>query len=374
MTLFAISFLLIYTFMHLLVWWGVRPLIPANRHLRVGIAAYAALMIAAPIVTRLLERAEFETAARSMAWIGYLWMGFLWLAFAIFTAQGSWNGVMWLGSRFQPALRSWLLSGRRPAIFALTAVVIAGTWAFYEARQLRVEQVRLTVPNLPPNRPLLRIVQISDLHLGLINRAAVLDGVIEQVRQLQPDVLVVTGDLLDAQRSHLEGLADPWRQLSPPLGKYAVVGNHEAYVGRDNSREYLATAGFRVLFNEVVTVQGIQIAGVPDPAWGELQGDALVLAAADPDRTTILLKHRPWVEPSALGRFTLQLSGHAHRGQIFPFNLVTGLAYPMQDGLYRLDGGSWLYASRGTGTWGPPMRLFSPPEITLIELTSGGKP
>ncbi|MHB8709729.1 MAG: hypothetical protein ACYC9I_12710 [Desulfuromonadales bacterium] len=128
MTLFVISFLLIYTLMHLLVWWGVRSLVPANRHLRAVIAACAVLMVAAPILTRLLERAEFETAARSMAWIGYLWMGFLWLAFAIFTAQGSWNGVMWLGSRFQPALRSWLLSGRRPAIFALTAVVIAGTW------------------------------------------------------------------------------------------------------------------------------------------------------------------------------------------------------------------------------------------------------
>jgi predicted MPP superfamily phosphohydrolase len=170
--------------------------------------------------------------------------------------------------------------------------------------------------------------------------------------------------------SATEGLAEPWASITPPLGKFAVVGNHEVYANRANSLEFMEKAGLRVLLNEVVMVQGLAIAGVPDPAWGELRGDAQVLAAAVPAATVILLKHRPWVEESAVGRFTLQLSGHAHRGQIFPFNLITGLAYPMQDGLYRLEGSSWLYTSRGTGTWGPPMRLFSPPEITLIELTT----
>ncbi|MCM2265974.1 MAG: metallophosphoesterase [Desulfuromonadales bacterium] len=374
MTLFAISFLLIYALMHLLVWLGVRPLVPAGKQLRIGLAAFGALMMVAPVLTRLLERADFAVAARAMAWIGYLWMGFLWLAFALFTAQGAWNGLVRLGGRYRPALRGGLLVGQRPALFALTVVVIAGTWAFFEAAHPRVEQVRLTVANLPPERPRLRIVQISDLHLGLINRGDLLGRVVEQVRQLRPDLLVVTGDLLDAQRNHLEGLSDPWRQLSPPLGKFAVTGNHEVYAGRSNSLEYLEASGFRVLINEVVTVGGIQIAGVPDPAWGEQKGDAEVLKAADPEHPTILLKHRPWVEPAAAGRFTLQLSGHAHRGQIFPFNLITGLAYPLQDGLYRLVGGNWLYTSRGTGSWGPPMRLFSPPEITLIELVADGNP
>lgn len=374
MTLFAISFLLIYALMHLLVWLGVRPLVPADRRLRIGLAAFGALMIMAPVLTRLLERADFEVAARAMAWIGYLWMGFLWLAFALFTAQGAWNGVVRIIARYRPTLRGWLLVGQRPALFSLMIVAIAGTWAFFEAAQPRLEQVRLTVANLPSERLRLRIVQISDLHLGLINRGDMLGRVVDQVLQLRPDLLVVTGDLLDAQRNHLEGLIDPWRQLSPPLGKFAVIGNHEVYAGRDNSLEYLEAAGFRVLINEVVAVGGVQLAGVPDPAWGEQQGDAEVLKTAAPGHPVILLKHRPWVEPAAAGRFTLQLSGHAHRGQLFPFNLITGLAYPMQDGLYRLGEGNWLYTSRGTGSWGPPMRLFSPPEITLIELVVAGKP
>jgi predicted MPP superfamily phosphohydrolase len=137
---------------------------------------------------------------------------------------------------------------------------------------------------------------------------------------------------------------------------------------------YLKSAGFRVLTNEQVTISGLRIAGVTDPAWGEKREDARVLGTAVPGDTTIFLKHRPWIEDAAIGRFTLQLSGHAHCGQLFPFNFLTGLAYPMQDGLYRLGQDSWLYTSRGTGSWGPPMRLFSPPEITLIELTADGKP
>jgi len=371
MTLFAISFLLIYALMHLLVWWGVRPLIPAGRSIRIVVATWCGLMIAAPMLTRLLEQVEFDLAARAAAWIGYLWMGFLWLAFALFTAQGAWNGAVGLASRFYPGLRAWLLAGRRPALFALAAVGVAGTWAFFEARQLHIERVQLNVPRLPAGCSQLRIVQISDLHLGLINRDAVLREVIDQVQQLRPDLLVVTGDLLDAQRNHLEGLSEPWRQLAPPFGKFAVVGNHEVYAGRSNSLEYLQAAGFRVLTNELVNIRGLRLAGVPDPAWGARQEDAQVLGTAAPGDTTILLKHRPWVEAAAIGRFTLQLSGHAHRGQLFPFNLLTGLAYPMQDGLYRLGEDCWLYTSRGTGSWGPPMRLFSPPEITLIQLTVG---
>jgi predicted MPP superfamily phosphohydrolase len=374
MTLFAILFLLVYILMHLLVWLGIRPLVPDDRRLRAGLAVFGAVMIVAPILTRLLERVGIEMAARAMAWIGYLWMGFLWLAFALFTAQGLWNGGVRLAGRYRPALRSWLLVGRQPALLALMTVVIAGTWAFFEAGDLQIERISLRTAKLPPAQSRLRIVQVSDLHLGLINRGAVLSRVIEQIQQLRPDLLVVTGDLLDAQRNHLDGLTEPWRQLSPPLGKFAVTGNHEVYAGRENSLDFLHAAGFRVLTNEVVPVGNIQVAGVPDPAWGEQKEDVQVLAAADPQRPTIFLKHRPWVEATALGRFTLQLSGHAHRGQIFPFNLITGLAYPMQDGLYQLGSNSWLYTSRGTGSWGPPMRLFSPPEITLIELAPENRP
>lgn len=109
----------------------------------------------------------------------------------------------------------------------------------------------------------------------------------------------------------------------------------------------------------------MSIVGVDDPATGTIQSEEELFPAKKAG-WTLLLKHRPSVAPASLGRFDLQLSGHAHRGQIFPFNLLTALHYPQQDGLYTLAPGAYLYASRGTGTWEPPMRLFSPPEITLF--------
>lgn len=369
MRLFFLFFLLIYSGMHLLVWWGLRPLLPGGRNARFLLLGWAVSMVAAPPLTRLLERFGLGEAAVATAWIGYLWMGFLWLAFALFTALGAWNGLTRLcGLRFPKALR-WVLYGRRPALFVVFLVAAAGIWSFFEASHLRTETVQLQVDKLSPGRERLRIVQISDLHLGLINHEPLLREVIARTSALKPDLVVVTGDLLDAQPDHLEGLAPLWRELQPPLGKFAVVGNHEAYAGRGQSLAFFADAGFQTLIDEVVSIGGVQIAGVPDPAWGVSRGDAALLATADPAQLTLLLKHRPLIETAALGRFTLQLSGHTHRGQIFPFSVLTGLAYPLQDGLYRLGESSWLYTSRGTGSWGPPMRLLSPPELTLIELT-----
>lgn len=368
MRLFLLAFLLVYALMHLLVWWGCRPLFGGSRLFQATLLGWFLLMLFAPALTRLLEQSGSGTAAVAMAWTGYLWMGFLWLAFSLFFALGLWNGAVWLAGTVNPVLRGWTLAGPRPAAVALGVVAVAGLWAFFEARHLGVETVRLEVAGLPAERDRVRIVQISDLHLGLLNHRPLLQEVIDRTRALAPDLVVVTGDLLDAQPDHLDGLAPLWRELTPPLGKFAVAGNHEVYAGKAHALAFLREGGFEVLHNRRTEVAGIQLAGVPDPAWGDSRPDAEILAGADPRRLLILLKHRPLVDPAAVGRFTLQLSGHTHRGQIFPFNLLTGLAYPRQDGLYRLADGCWLYTSRGTGSWGPPMRLFSPPELTVIEL------
>jgi predicted MPP superfamily phosphohydrolase len=165
--------------------------------------------------------------------------------------------------------------------------------------------------------------------------------------------------------------------VDPPLGKFAIAGNHEFYAGIRQSGRFLRAAGFKFLRNEDFELNGlINLVGVDDPAGkrrypeiGQVgKEEKILLADLDSERFTLLLKHRPTVEIESLGRFDLQLSGHTHGGQIFPFNLITRLFYPRERGLYRLDKESVLYVSRGTGTWGPPMRFLSPPEVTLIEL------
>ena len=213
------------------------------------------------------------------------------------------------------------------------------------------------------------------------------ERVVALVRQLAPDMLVCTGDLLDASADHLTPLAAGFANLHPPLGKYAVLGNHEYYAGLSESLAFLRAAGFRVLRGEIAKPSpNVQIAGVDDAVRDATdaptppaQEDA-VLPEEEHRPFTVLLKHRPTTRPAAEGRFDLQLSGHTHGGQIFPFHVFVRCLYPRYRGLHALRRGSSLYVSCGTGTWGPPMRLFARREITLFviepesNVPSGGTP
>jgi len=195
-----------------------------------------------------------------------------------------------------------------------------------------------------------------------------------RVSDAAPDLLVVTGDLVDGQINGLTGLAEQFRRIAPRFGKYAVTGNHEFYAGIDQALAFEERAGFTLLRGNAVPVtRFLTLAGIDDPALDRSKGrgtapEARLLESLPPDRFTLLLKHRPVVEKSSLGRFDLQLSGHVHKGQLFPFNLLTYLFYPVKAGLNEFDDGSSLYVSRGTGTWGPPLRFLAPPEVTVIEL------
>jgi hypothetical protein len=369
MLLFIISFLAIYAAMHALVFWGVYPLLAGHALLPTLTAGWMALMIVAPVMVRLLDRNGYQLPARALAWIGYSWMGFLFLAFALFLLFGLWHLFILALGKLLPA--ATLLNIHRPAASALVllAVLAAGLYGFLEAADLRVETVRLISSKLPDGVERLRIAQVSDLHLGLIHREEALAPIVARIDQLAPDLLVATGDIVDAQISHLEELSDLWNRLSPPLGKYAVTGNHEFYAGLDQSLDYLQRSGFTVLRNKAAApADFLLIVGVDDPAGGGAPDELPLLEQADQEDFVLLLKHRPSIGPHCEGLFDLQLSGHAHGGQIFPFRLLTRLFYPLYDGLYRLAGGSVLYTSRGTGTWGPPMRILSPPEITLFEI------
>jgi len=171
----------------------------------------------------------------------------------------------------------------------------------------------------------------------------------------------------------MTAMAAALRELKPRFGTYAVTGNHEYYAGISRALEFTRKAGFTVLGGDSRDVAGIRLAGVADPvAWrmgaGGADQEKTALANHSSGQFTLLLKHRPTVEKGSMGHFDLQLSGHTHQGQIFPFTMVTRLLYPLTSGLTNLAGGGSLYVSRGTGTWGPPIRFLAPPEITVIEL------
>jgi predicted MPP superfamily phosphohydrolase len=221
-----------------------------------------------------------------------------------------------------------------------------------------------------------RIVQISDVHLGLIVRQNRLAKILKRVNAAHPDLLVSTGDLVDGQLNELEGLAEQIRQVRAPLGKYAVSGNHEFYAGIGTALKFTQAAGFTVLRGRGLTVSGVlNLAGVDDPAGsrfgtGRTVSEKALLTDLPRSAFTVLLKHRPMPDDESIGLFDLQLSGHTHKGQIFPFTILIDLMYPKSAGLLELDAGARLYVSRGSGTWGPPIRFLSAPEVTVIDLIS----
>ncbi len=369
MLLFVLTFLAIYTAMHALVFWGIHPLLAGHPALPGLSWVWMGAMIVAPVVVRLLDRSGYEIAARGLAWVGYSWMGFVFIAFSFCVVLGGWEILAWLLPKAIAAMPRLSVHGAISAGVILLATLAVGLYGLHEADDLQVEEVRLVSDKLPPGSPPLRIAQISDLHLGLIHREEALAPIISRLQQLQPDLLVATGDIVDAQINHLDGLSDLWKRLNPPLGKFAVTGNHEVYAGMEQSLDFLFRSGFIVLRNRTEDIgDRLTLAGVDDPATGKAGDETPLLRDIPPERFAILLKHRPRIRETAVGLFDLQLSGHAHRGQIVPFNLLTGLEYPLQNGLYAAGKSGHLYTSRGTGTWGPPMRVGSPPEITLFEI------
>ena len=366
-------FLSLYGGMHYYIYRKTIAAVPCSHGLL--LCAFALLLVA-PLVAELLKGVGLVRLAVPIGWVGYTWMG---LAFLFFTFSGALDLAVFAlktGGKLVAAdvaslqklspLWSFLL----PAVLAL-AVTGHGLVA---ARQVNVEWVRIQTRKLAERPEPFRIVQISDLHLDLWSDEGRVRRIVETIQSIRPDVVVSTGDLIDAGPDRLAALADRLRELTPEHGKFAVTGNHEAYVGSAKSLAVAERAGFKMLSYQGASVDGgIHIVGVDDPAVRRRvtidgRAEKAALQRTPKDDFTVLLKHQPRVDRASVEWFDLQLSGHTHGGQIFPFHWLVRLAYPARTGLSKVGDETWLYVSRGTGTWGPPIRFLAPSELTVIEL------
>ena len=333
------------------------------------------VMTISPIIVRFAEKAGFELLARLMSYAGYFWMGiiFLFVCFALLI-DGYRLIVSAAGAIIGENL-SGLSIGERSA-FLIPFLIAIGivVYGFFEALNIRTEHLMLRSSKIPSGIGRVRIAQISDVHLGLIVREKRLERILSAVARTEPDIFVSTGDLVDGQIDNLLPLARMFREIEPWLGKYGVTGNHEFYAGLDQSIRFTEQAGFTMLRGERIDIGDfLTIAGVDDSqarSFGLFSGrsESDLLGDLPDNRFVLLLKHRPLLDEDSRGLFDLQLSGHVHRGQIFPFSIITGLYYETQAGLATFSDGSSLYVSRGAGTWGPPVRFLSPPEVTVIDL------
>jgi uncharacterized protein len=378
--IFLTVFLSLYSSLHLYGFLSVKRALVPGPKVSAAVILFMVLMIFTPIIIRILERNDLVTPARFFAYIGYIWMGLLFLFFSFAVALDAYCLIFEAIQRvFNDDFSRFCLSKAQCFFIPLFLSVGITIFGFFEALNIKSERVIIKTDKITQEIGRLKIVQISDVHLGLIVGKHRLKRIIEQIEAEKPDVLVSTGDLVDGQMNNLSELTGMIREIPTKYGKYAVLGNHEFYAGLQDALKVTTDAGFRVLRGEGLNIPGvINIAGVDDPA-GKRYGlkpnasEKVLLSKLPHENFTLLLKHRPWLNEAKVRLFDLQLSGHTHKGQIFPFSLIVKLFYPNFNGLVSLDNNSYLYVSRGTGTWGPPMRFLAPPEVTVIELIHQSK-
>jgi uncharacterized protein len=295
--------------------------------------------------------------------ISAVWLGVL--NFGLFAAIGCW-GAMAISKVLGLGLDRHVIA----AVFYGLAV-LASVGGFLNAAWLRVTRVNVKLPRLPAAWAGKDVVLMTDLHLGNVRGAGFTRRVVNKVMSLKPYAVFVSGDMFDGPKADYDGLVQPCRELSAPAGVYFVTGNHEEFTDRAKYIAAVERAGLRVLNNEKVTVQGLQIVGVHDSETVEPEMYRKILenAAADRSQPSILLTHRPsnLSIPEAAG-ISLQVSGHTHKGQFWPWPWVAYMVHgPFVYGLNRL-GNLLVLTSSGAGTWGPPMRVGTKSEIALIRL------
>jgi hypothetical protein len=364
--MFLTIVLSVWAVQHLYVGWRLWPLpvFAPGLGRRILLVGLAAGFLSYPL-GRVLYAIGSHGTGRALEYAGAVWMGTLFLLFAslLFVDLVTLGGFI---------LRPWVGTMRTAALaLSLVAAVIGLVSA-----RLGPQVVRLEVPlaTLPPAADGLTIAHLSDVHLGTILGLSFLERIISQTAELEPDVVVITGDLVDGDPGVVEEMLPQLRTLRAPRGVFAVLGNHEYYAGRERSRALLRDAGFTVLDNAAHELEpGLVLAGVPD-ARGSAQtgaGEADLTAALDEagkDAAVVLLQHAPEAEQvAAEAGVDLMLNGHTHGGQLWPFHYLVQRAYPHYAGVYRV-GEMTQVVSRGSGQWGPPMRFLAPSEIYLITL------
>ncbi len=305
----------------------------------------------------------------------WIWLAWSFWMFVALIACDLWNvGLLLWQMYVRPAGTVLWMLGPQGCVWVAIGFVAFGTlWGLVEANAIRIRRVEIVSSKVPETADGFKLALLTDVHLGPAATQGKLDKVLRMVAEASPDLVLSAGDLIDGSQDRELKLSEQLATLAPPFGKIAVYGNHDVYSGLDFSRKCHAYAGFQLLENQSAQpVDWLWIYGEKDPASGwhpGYKGEKEVLGGLQAPEGVfrLLLKHRPDAPKEEGAPFDLQLSGHSHGGQIFPFNFLVRLQYKYKEGrLHTLPGGMKLYVSPGTGVWGPPFRLFARPEITLF--------
>jgi uncharacterized protein len=373
--LFLTVFCSVYGGLHAYVFFKIRAALGMRPAATVLVLVFFAIMTLAPILIRIVEKTGNLPLATCAAYAGYTWMGIIFLMFCFYLVFDvlyllTYGAGLLFHSKIaiSAGVKTLVLS----VISALTLyIVIFGLW---EATAIGVERITIKTNKLPETLPRITIAQISDVHLGVLVGQKMVGKIVKIIKREAPDIVISTGDLVDQDLTGSTELACLLDSIPSRYGKFAVTGNHEVFAGLAQALEFTRQSGFTVLRSDTVTIAGcLTLAGVDDPGH-HMAGitpkvsEHDLLASAPHKHFVVFLKHAPLVPKGPMGLFDLMLSGHTHKGQLFPFTLFIHTTFKYYAGLYQLADHTNIYVSRGTGTWGPPMRFLAPPEVTMITI------
>jgi predicted MPP superfamily phosphohydrolase len=376
MAIFLSLYFLIYGGMNAYFFWKIRMAFRLGPVGSILLAVGVIGLVLLPFLIRRFEHQHALSVARWAGWIGYSWMAVaLWFfSVGLLLDLGNGGGKLLHLTFGSPAFH---LSPSATVTLNLSLTALLLIAGLIENYRITIRPITLVAPtDAHPPKPL-RILFISDAHLGLLETELYLRDIEHAVAETRPDLILSAGDLFDGRGDPMPEVAARLAQLDAPWGKFAVLGNHEFYAGLPDSLRFHQAAGFTLLRGETRTLEtngwSLVLAGIDFPAqgvWGRpTEVNDRITEPRHSGCYQILLKHLPVPSTQLGSHYNLQLSGHAHGGQIIPFNWVVKAVYPYLQGLFTVaDGRAQFYVNRGSGSWGPPIRLGPGREITLITI------
>ena len=357
-----------YIYTHLIEYFTV------SHSLLIVIKVFLLFAIFAFPVGRISELTKKGKLNKILIWPGSFWLGAIVYLFIIFVALDVLNLVLKLsiGRTIFQLLSEKSLNAVGFAIMGIVSIILA--YGHFMARHPKVSRVNLVLKKLPQRSNPFKIIHLSDIHISTIFSKKRLIRLVQQVNGLDPDLIVITGDLVDENAAKSEKIVTQISKFSSRYGVYAVTGNHEYYSGVKKAVDIMEKSGIRVLKNETIQIENVlTLVGVNDIEGIKFANETVVpyeelLQGINSDLPIVLLNHRPIrLEEASRAGIDLQLSGHTHHGQMIPFNYLTDLVYEVSSGLKKI-GDMFIYVSNGVGTWGPPLRIGAPAEIVEIML------
>lgn len=377
MIIFLAIVLTIYALANWYIFARTSPLFTGSHFIIIGSNIIFWILVLSYPMGRILERMIKSDLSIFFVKMGSFWLGamlYLILIFVFIDIIRSINHYLpfasFLDFKIHPVNRLTIIK----IVYSITVLIL--TVAFINARLPRISHFTILTQKLPENQKTIRLVAVSDVHLGTIISNNRLRQLVDKINSQNPDIVMFVGDVFDEDIASVvnNGLGKYFEQIKSPLGKYAVTGNHEYFGGVEQKVKYLNDHGVFVLMDSTLLIDNsFYLVGRNDRQSNHSTGRKRksineLISSLDKHKPIILLDHQPFeLNESAENGVDLQISGHTHHGQLWPFNYITNAIYEVSSG-YKKIGNTHFIVSNGYGTWGPPMRLGNRPEILVIDL------